>query len=73
MFVSPVLYEFETKDLGFYWMRLFTIGSLRDFTVPARDIIISFLLTWYFLPNSFRCILHPVGGQGLGGPRCMGV
>ena len=73
MFVSPVLYEFETKDLGFYWMRLFTIGSLMDYTVPARYIITSILLTWYFLPNSFRRALHPVGGQGLGGPRCMGV
>ena len=52
---------------------LFIIGSLMDYTVPARNIIISFLLTWYFLPNSFRLALHPVIGQGLDGPRCMGV
>ena len=61
------------RVLGFYWRRLFTIGSLMGYTVPARYVITSILLTGYFLPNSFRCTLHPVGGQGLGGPRCMDV
>ena len=71
--VSLSLCNFEMGILGFYWMRLFTFGSLMGYTVPARQVITSTLLTWSLLPNSFRRTLHPVGGQGLGGPRCMGV
>ena len=62
----PPFFMILRRGVLFYWMRLFTIGSLMDYTVPTRDIIISFLLTWYFLPNSFKRALHPVSGQGLG-------